>query len=408
MYKSIICIICTCIFTFIKFNNYSINKKENNINSKNTPGIINNNSLKEGYDTNKIENSESYNKLRIRKANKFIFFKPFSRKRLYFSISNEILLSKNILGFNGYIANLIHEFTKNGVLNLFINQTIFLLFFFLSTISCGIIPFFDINVGNNRESNLKYFCDLLRICFPNYYFYICKNNDTSFFYKLNCDFGFRKILINSKINSNSNNSNILIKIGNYTSTDKCSICLSPFNNQQVLIHTQPTNLNNCQNTTQHVFHDKCILEWYTKQKHECPICRNKIFIQPNDIPNSHKINNFESYFYFDISPEINVEHYILNKIQVTPFGRLGIGAGIHGILTQTCDVLIFPKIFINTELGINFYDKYELVLIIKPTYLFRTRDNDNNYILYEKAFMFDIILSFNIFFNKQKETNDEL
>lgn len=367
-------IIYVCIFIFIKFSNYSIDEQKEDILFKNTTNITNNSPDKDEYNTNEIEN----NKLKIKNTKRFIFFKPFSCSRLYFSISNEILLSKNILGFNGYVTNLIHDCINDGIYSVLINQFYLYIGILIGVLTRGLITHVTINV--------YYLVEIVKLILPKYDFFICQNKNASFFYRINYDFGFRKILIYEESDNNENYANTLINQTNYNSQDECIICLYTFENSNVLIHQF--------NQVNHVFHTNCINKWYETKK-ECPLCKQPIFIC-----NNYRRSFFEIYFYFDISTEINAEYYIRNKTKLTPFGRFGTGVGIHGVFKkEECNVFIFPKIFVNIELGINLSNNCEIVFIIKPTYLFNTKDNNNHNKLYQKAFMFDITLSFNFFSN---------
>ena len=50
----------------------------------------------------------------------------------------------------------------------------------------------------------------------------------------------------------------------------CSICFEPMEFGDNIISL------NCCDTTNHTFHEKCILTWFEKNNTTCPLCRNKV------------------------------------------------------------------------------------------------------------------------------------
>ena len=51
----------------------------------------------------------------IHKRDKFIFFKPFKCKKVYFSIVNEVLFMNKLTGFNGYIPHFVYDIKSNDL-----------------------------------------------------------------------------------------------------------------------------------------------------------------------------------------------------------------------------------------------------------------------------------------------------
>ncbi|CAD8110889.1 unnamed protein product [Paramecium sonneborni] len=69
-----------------------------------------------------------------------------------------------------------------------------------------------------------------------------------------------------------------IQFTDLTNQDNCAICLDNLNNGQEVRQTH----------CHHNFHSKCIKEWFSKNKKECPVCRTNLAnkdLQANIIPN---------------------------------------------------------------------------------------------------------------------------
>lgn len=300
----------------------------------------------------------------IHKRDKFIFFKPFKCKKVYFSIVNEVLFMNKITGFNGYISHFVYNMISLNPCRVLLNQIFVLINIFL--LIGGGISF------NLFSLSLNYLLEILKIIIPKVDFLLGYYGNFKFFYRINYDFGMRMIYFEGT-------TNILPCVQCYkvdfNDNDECVICLSSLQGTTNYCHSHNDGGNH------HVFHKECIQQWYI-QNQNCPMCRKEIDWEDS------KRAKFKMFFYFDLFPEFYVEYSSNNfRKKVKPFLRLLLGGGIHCIVMKN----LLHKIHLGLEGGITFSNKCEILVSFKPTYMFRIKN------FYEgKNFMFDcgVIINF--------------
>ena len=305
----------------------------------------------------------------IHKRNKFVFFKPFKCKKVYFSIVNEVLFMNRLTGFNGYISHFVYDIISLNPCLALLNQIFVFINIFM--LMGGIISNFLFLLS------LNYLLEVLKIIIPKVDFLLGYYGNFKFFYRINYDFGMRMIAYQNK-------NKITCKSGGFkqaSDSNECAICLQVTNSGKLLGHDVNESVS-------HIFHEDCLKKWY--QNHQtCPMCRSHIKIDG-------VIANFTSFFYFDLFPEFYVEYSSNNfRKKVKPFLRLLLGGGIHCIVNNINDGYLLPKIHLGLEGGITFSNKCEILVSFKPTYMFRIKN------FYEgKNFMFDcgVIINFIISF----------
>ena len=224
--------------------------------------------------------------------------------------------------------------------------------------------------------SLNYLLEILKIIIPKVDFLLGYYGNFKFFYRINYDFGMRMIYFEG-----TTNALFLQSCGKeeFNDNDECAICLSSLQGTTNYCHSHNEGGNH------HVFHKECIQQWYIKKKN-CPLCKKNIKLE------DYNIANFKMFFYFDLFPEFYVEYSSNNfRKKVKPFLRLLLGGGIHCIVNNINDGYLLPKIHLGLEGGITFSNKCEILLSLKPTYMFRINK------FYEgKNFMFDcgVIINF--------------
>ena len=299
----------------------------------------------------------------IHKRDKFIFFKPFKCKKVYFSIVNEVLFMNKITGFNGYISHFVYNMISLNPCRVLLNQISVLINIFL--LMGGVISF------NLFSLSLNYLLEILKIIIPKVDFLLGYYGNFKFFYRINYDFGMRMIYFEGTTNILSCT---LCAKEEFNDNEECAICLNSLQGKENYCHSHIEDGNH------HVFHKECIQQWYIQNK-TCPLCRREIDCQDFNA-------KFKIFFYFDLFPEFYVEYSSNNfRKKVKPFLRLLLGGGIHCIVMKN----LLPKIHLGLEGGITFSNKCEILVSFKPTYMFRIKN------FYEgKNFMFDcgVIINF--------------
>lgn len=308
----------------------------------------------------------------IHKKHKFIFFKPFKCKKVYFSIANEVLFMNRLIGFNGYISHLVYDIKTQNICSVLFNQI------------CVLSNIFMLMGGVISMSlfllSLDYLLEVFKIIIPKIDFLLGYYGNFKFFYRINYDFGMRMVCFATLLKDPTDS--ILCtscKKENFTKDDICNICLTNLQGERNYCHSHEGE------GSHHFFHEDCIRRWYL-QKKNCPICRQNIHF--SDL----NVKNFKMVFYFDLFPEFYVEYSSNNfRKKVKPFLRLLLGGGIHCIIKDINEKGLLPKIHLGLEGGINFSNKWKILFSLKPMYMFRI----NNF--YEgKNFMFDcgVIINF--------------
>ena len=299
----------------------------------------------------------------IHKRDKFIFFKPFKCKKVYFSIVNEVLFRNRLTGFNGYISHFVYDIISLNPCLALLNQ----IFVFINVFMLmgGIISNFLFLLS------LNYLLEVLKIIIPKVDFLLGYYGNFKFFYRINYDFGMRMIYFEGTTNILSCT---LCAKEEFNDNEECAICLNSLQGKENYCHSHIEDGNH------HVFHKECIQQWYIQNK-TCPLCRREIDCQDFNA-------KFKIFFYFDLFPEFYVEYSSNNfRKKVKPFLRLLLGGGIHCIVMKN----LLPKIHLGLEGGITFSNKCEILVSFKPTYMFRIKN------FYEgKNFMFDcgVIINF--------------
>ena len=306
----------------------------------------------------------------IHKRNKFIFFKPFKCKKVYFSIVNEVLFMNRLTGFNGYISHFVYNMISLNPCLALLNQIFVLINIFL--LMGGVVS------GYLFLLSLNYLLEIFKIIIPKVDFLLGYYGNLKFFYRINYDFGMRMISLNHLGDGTTNILSLaLCTKKEFNDDNKCIICFDPLQEETNYCHSHDKEGEH------HIFHKECIEKWYI-QKKNCPLCKQEIYCSEFNA-------NFEMFFYFDLFPEFYVEYSSNNfRKKVKPFLRLLLGGGIHCIFNIDGGYLL-PKIHLELEGGITFSNKCEILVSLKPTYMFRIKN------FYEgKNFMFDcgVIINF--------------
>lgn len=303
----------------------------------------------------------------IHKRDKFIFFKPFKCKKVYFSIVNEVLFMNRLTGFNGYISHFVYDIISLNPCHVLLNQIFVFINIFM--LMGGVISNYLFLLS------LDYLLEIFKIIIPKVDFLLGYYGNFKFFYRINYDFGMRMIYLN---HLDEDPTDVFLcqscEKEDFKDNDECVICLNSLQGKENYCHSHNGGGGH------HVFHKECIQAWYNKNQN-CPICRKKIDCQDFNA-------KFKMFFYFDLFPEFYVEYSSNNfRKKVKPFLRLLLGGGIHCIVMKN----LLPKIHLGLEGGITFSNKCEILVSFKPTYMFRIKN------FYEgKNFMFDcgVIINF--------------
>ena len=160
----------------------------------------------------------------IHKRDKFIFFKPFKCKKVYFTIVNEVFFRNRLTGFNGYISHFVYEIKSLNPCLVLLNQIfVFINIFMLMGVVISNFLFL---------LSLNYLLEVLKIIIPKVDFLLGYYGNFKFFYRINYDFGMRMIAYQNK-------NKFTCKSGGFkqaSDSNECAICLQVTNSGKLLGH----------------------------------------------------------------------------------------------------------------------------------------------------------------------------